>query len=65
MFEDACCTAGSKGQALSPRSPLQSLSGPQALGSSPRGQSQPDKNAAFVAYKRDVPEGQTLDQASV
>lgn len=59
-------TAGSKGQPLSPRSPLQSLGSPQAWVPSPTvtGSGQ-DKNAAFMTYKQDTPEGQSLDQASI
>lgn len=52
-----------KGQALSPRSPLQSPDSPGGLGSSgmlPR----PDRNVAFIDYKRDNSEGSHLDQAS-
>jgi len=55
--------AGSKGQALSPRSPLQSPYSPGGLGSSPDAMRiRPDRNAAFIDYKRDVQEGRNLDQ---
>ena len=37
-----------------------------ALGSSPGSTGlQSDRNAAFIAYKRDTAEGQTLDQVSL
>lgn len=57
--------AGSKGQALSPRSPLQSPYSPGGLGSSSDAmRTRPDRNAAFIDYKRDVQEGRNLDQVN-
>ncbi|DBA69401.1 TPA: Kinesin heavy chain [Trebouxia sp. C0005] len=54
----------SKGQALSPRSPLQGAYSPGGLGSSPDAmRTRLDRNAAFIDYKRDVQEGRNLDQA--
>lgn len=55
------CLAGSLGAGLSPRSPLQSPDSPGPLDAEGR----PDKNAAFITYKRDVPKGRNLDQVAL
>ncbi len=63
--EQIQCRAGSKGQALSPRSPLQSPYSPGGLGPSPDAmRTRPNRNAAFIDYKRDVQEGRNLDQVN-
>lgn len=49
---------GTVGGRLSPRSPLQGPDSPGPLGR----EGGPDKNTAFISYKRDVPEGINLDQ---
>lgn len=53
-----CCDVGQAGAGLSPRSPLQAPDSPGPLGT----EGGPDKNAAFISYKRDMPEGRQLDQ---